>query len=129
MDTNERTNRTIKRKKYMNWLEANKGLRFESHAELWKWSVEKLEQFWETVWEYGEIQSSKPYTCVLEERKMPRANWFPGARLNYAEHIFRNMKEKPALLFRSERVSLREVTWEELKQQTAAVASALKNLE
>ncbi|MCL6617071.1 MAG: acetoacetate--CoA ligase, partial [Anoxybacillus ayderensis] len=69
-------------KKYMNWLEANKGLRFESHAELWKWSVEKLEQFWETVWEYGEIQSSKPYTCVLEERKMPRANWFPGARLN-----------------------------------------------
>ncbi|MBA2878276.1 acetoacetyl-CoA synthetase [Anoxybacillus kamchatkensis] len=115
-------------KKYMNWLEANKGLRFESHAELWKWSVEKLEQFWETVWEYGEIQSSAPYTCVLEERKMPRANWFPGARLNYAEHIFRNMKEKPALLFRSERVSLREVTWEELKQQTEAVASALKKL-
>ncbi|KHF27405.1 Acetyl-coenzyme A synthetase [Anoxybacillus sp. BCO1] len=115
-------------KKYMNWLETNKGLTFESHAELWKWSVEKLEQFWETVWEYGEIQSSKPYTCVLEERKMLRANWFPGARLNYAEHIFRNMKEKPALLFRSERVSLREVTWEELKQQTATVASALKKL-
>ncbi|WP_432199284.1 acetoacetate--CoA ligase [Anoxybacillus gonensis] len=115
-------------KKYMNWLEANKGLTFESHAELWKWSVEKLEQFWETVWEYGEIQSSAPYMCVLEERKMPRANWFPGTRLNYVEHIFRNMQKKPALLFRSERVSLREVTWEELKQQTAAVASALKKL-
>ncbi|ANB61799.1 acetoacetate--CoA ligase [Anoxybacteroides amylolyticum] len=115
-------------KKYMNWLEVKKGLTFDSHAALWKWSVEKLEQFWETVWEYGEIQSSAPYTCVLEERKMPRANWFPGARLNYAEHIFRNMQEKPALLFRSERVSLREVTWAELKQQTAAVASALKKL-
>lgn len=59
---------------------------------------------------------------------MPRANWFPGARLNYVEHIFRNMQEKPALLFRSEHVSVREVTWKELKQQTAAVASALKKL-
>lgn len=59
---------------------------------------------------------------------MPRANWFPGARLNYVEHIFRNMQEKPALLFRSEHVSVREVTWKELKQQTAAFASALKKL-
>ncbi|MBB5323104.1 acetoacetyl-CoA synthetase [Anoxybacillus tepidamans] len=115
-------------KKYMDWLQAKKGLTFDSHAALWKWSVEQLEQFWETVWEYGDVQSSAPYACVLEERKMPRANWFPGARLNYAEHIFRNMQEKPALLFRSERVSLREVTWAELKQQTAAVASALKKL-
>ena len=128
MDANERTNRTIKREKVYELARSKKGLTFDSHAALWKWSVENLEQFWETVWEYCSVQSSAPYTSVLEERKMPRANWFPGARLNYVEHIFRNMQEKPALLFRSEHVSVREVTWKELKQQTAAVASALKKL-
>lgn len=101
----------------------------ETHHALWNWSVEHLEKFWESVWEYCEIKSVTPYRCVLEERKMPGAKWFPGAMLNYAEHVFRNERsDRPALLFRSERVPYREVTWKELKEKTAAVASALKKI-
>ncbi|WP_027409111.1 acetoacetate--CoA ligase [Anoxybacillus tepidamans] len=115
--------------RYMNWLKEKKGLDFKTHRQLWSWSVERLEEFWETVWEYCDVQSSTPYACVLEKRNMPGAKWFPGAHLNYAEHVFRNaQEEKPALLFRSERIPYREVTWKELKEQTAAVASALKKL-
>ncbi|AEH47609.1 acetoacetate--CoA ligase [Parageobacillus thermoglucosidasius] len=116
-------------KRYMNWLKEKKGLAFETHQALWNWSVEHLEEFWETVWEYCEIKSAAPYRCVLEERKMPGAKWFPGATLNYAENVFRNERsDRPALLFRSERVPYREVTWKELKEKTAAVASALKKI-
>lgn len=116
-------------KKYMNWLKKKKGLAFETHHALWNWSVEHLEEFWESVWEYCEIKSVTPYRCVLEERKMPGAKWFPGAMLNYVEHVFRNERsDRPALLFRSERVPYREVTWKELKEKTAAVASALKKI-
>lgn len=67
------------------------------------------------------------YQCVIRT-KNATGKLVSGARLNYVEHIFRNMQEKPALLFRSEHVSVREVTWKELKQQTAAVASVLKKL-
>ncbi|WP_090949780.1 acetoacetate--CoA ligase [Parageobacillus thermantarcticus] len=116
-------------KKYMNWLKKKRGLSLETHHALWNWSVEHLEKFWESVWEYCEIKSVTPYRCVLEERKMPGAKWFPGAMLNYAEHVFRNERsDRPALLFRSERVPYREVAWKELKEKTAAVASALKKI-
>ncbi|QIQ34435.1 acetoacetate--CoA ligase [Parageobacillus toebii NBRC 107807] len=116
-------------KRYMNWLKEKKGLSFETHRQLWNWSVEQLEEFWESVWEYCEVKSATPYRCVLEERKMPGAKWFPGATLNYAEHVFRNERsDRPALLFRSERVPYREVAWKELKEKTAAVANALKKI-
>ena len=114
---------------YMQWLATEKGLYFHSRTELWEWSVTKIEDFWASIWEYFHVQASHPYTSVLVERKMPGAEWFPGARLNFAEHIFRNATtERPALLFRSERHALVEVSWEELSQKVGAVANALRAL-
>jgi acetoacetyl-CoA synthetase len=112
---------------YMQWHEREKGLSFKSLAELWQWSVEKLEDFWASLWEYFHIQASKPYTTVLVERKMPGAVWFPGAELNYAEHVFRNASpDHPALLYSSERQPVTALSWEELRQKVAAVAQALR---
>ncbi len=60
---------------------------------------------------------------------MPGASWFSGAELNYAEHVFRNASsERPALLFRSERHTLREVSWNELATKVGAIAHALREL-
>lgn len=129
MDADRGAYSTVKYKTLYELAKGKKGLAFETHQALWNWSVEHLEEFWETVWEYCEIKSAAPYRCVLEERKMPGAKWFPGATLNYAENVFRNERsDRPALLFRSERVPYREVTWKELKEKTAAVASALKKI-
>ena len=115
--------------KYMHWLEDKKGLRFTTRDALWQWSVDHLEDFWASLWEYFAIKASKPYTTVLEERKMPGASWFQGAELNYAEHAFRNASpDRPAILFRSERHSLREVSWHELTTKVGAVAHALREL-
>src|SRR6266700_776283 len=75
---------------YMHWLERERGLHFSSREDLWHWSVTKLEDFWASLWSYYRILSSQPYTSVLEKRIMPGAAWFPGAELNYAEHVFRN---------------------------------------
>ncbi len=115
--------------KYMGWLADTKGLRFTTRDELWQWSVNSLEDFWASLWEYFSIQSSKTYTTVLVERKMPGASWFPGAELNYAQHVFRNAStDYPALLFRSERHGLREVSWNELTTTVESIASALRDL-
>src|SRR5438105_87266 len=63
--------------KYMQWLERERGLHFANPEELWAWSVDKLEDFWASLWDYFEIQASRDYKTVLVERKMPGAQWFP----------------------------------------------------
>lgn len=112
---------------YMQWLESNKGLHFDDPEKLWEWSVNNLEDFWASQWEYFHIKASKPYNAVLLERSMPGAKWFPGAELNYAEHVFRNAtSSRPALLFQSERQPLVEISWDELYQKVCTVADALR---
>ncbi|GAC1432895.1 MAG: acetoacetate--CoA ligase [Ktedonobacteraceae bacterium] len=114
---------------YMRWLGNTKDLHFATRAALWQWSVDSLEDFWASIWDYFSVKASKPYTTVLVERKMPGASWFPGAELNYAQHVFRNASsERPALLFRSERHTLREVSWDELTTKVGAIAHALREL-
>ncbi len=113
--------------RYMKWLENEKGLSFRSPEELWAWSVNYLEDFWASLWEYYQVKASKPYTTVLEERKMPGAKWFVGAELNYTEQVFRHMAtDHLALIFQSERQPLTEVTWEELRRKVGLIANALR---
>src|SRR6266566_4326900 len=112
---------------FMQWLLREKGLNFQTRNQLWQWSVDHLEDFWASVWQYFHIEASKPYTAVLVERKMPGAKWFPDAELNFAEHVFRNAtSDHPALLFRSERHDTVEVSWRELKQKVGVLARSLR---
>jgi acetoacetyl-CoA synthetase len=116
-------------RRYMQWLEREKGLHFTTPQELWAWSVDKLEDFWVSLWDYFHIKASKPYETVLVERKMPEAQWFPGAQLNYTEHVFRNAtNSRPAALFKSETQPLTEISWDELYQQVRNVAAALRGM-
>ncbi|MDX6379636.1 MAG: acetoacetyl-CoA synthetase [Rubrobacteraceae bacterium] len=120
-------NATISR--YMKWLESEKGLSFNDYGELWEWSVTELEEFWASIWEYFEVKASKPYEKVLGSREMPGTEWFVGAELNYAEHVFRNARpDEPAVLHRSEVRPLGKVTWRELESKVGALAAGLKDL-
>ncbi len=102
---------------------------FETYDELWRWSVEDLEGFWESLWRYCDVQASKPYEHVLGKREMPGAEWFPGAELNYAEHIFRMAAdERPAIVHASELRETSELSWAELRGQTARIAAGLRRL-
>src|SRR4028119_309602 len=76
--------------RYKEWIATEKDLPFEDYTALWEWSVTDLEGFWSSLWEFFDVQSSKPYEAVLGRREMPGAEWFPGAELNYAEHVFRS---------------------------------------
>src|SRR5690554_5274037 len=88
---------------YMNWLQRERNLSFDNYNKLWQWSVTELEDFWESIWQYFNIQAKTPYQSVLTSRKMPGAKWFTGATLNYTEHIFRNRNfEETAIVHTSE---------------------------
>ncbi len=115
--------------RYIKWLEGERGLAFQAYHELWQWSVTDLEHFWASVWDFFNIKASTEYSNVLTDRNMPGADWFAGAELNYAEHVFRNMNdERPAMLYKSEDEQISELGWQELYEKTAALACSLKEL-
>jgi acetoacetyl-CoA synthetase len=100
---------------------------FSSYDELWRWSVEDLEGFWGSLWERFEV-GPRPER-VLARDEMPGAVWFPGARLNYAEQLFRRGRPgATAILHATESSPLAELSWDELRDQTARCAAGLRRL-
>jgi acetoacetyl-CoA synthetase len=114
---------------YMRWLAERRGLSFDSYEELWRWSVEDLEAFWASIWDYFEVQADGEPESVLDSIEMPGARWFAGTRLNYAEHVFAGKDEtETAILHASELRDLGEMSWGELRSRVAAVAGGLRAL-
>ncbi|GAB2744517.1 acetoacetate--CoA ligase [Kitasatospora kifunensis] len=100
-----------------------------SYQELYRWSVDHLEDFWASVWEYFEVAGSRPDPEVLPTRVMPGAQWFPGSRLNWARHLLRKADEgRPALISVTEGGAPVELSWAQLRRQVGAFAASLRDL-
>ncbi|MBP8306875.1 MAG: AMP-binding protein, partial [Burkholderiaceae bacterium] len=115
------------------WLAAERGLHFENYEALWQWSVDDLEGFWGAFWDFAGVISHSPYSRVLAEREMPHAKWFPGATLNYAEHMLAHARRpdaatRPALVFESELQARTEISWARLAAATGALTAGLAGL-
>ena len=118
---------------YRHWLAEHHGLRFADYETLWQWSVDELEAFWATLWDYFQVRGHTPWRQVLDRRVMPGAKWFEGATLNYAEHCLA-AAEKPdadtrlAVISRSETRPRSEMSWSTLAGQVGAVQACLESL-
>ncbi|HEV3001009.1 MAG TPA: acetoacetate--CoA ligase [Solirubrobacteraceae bacterium] len=101
---------------------------FTTYDDLWRWSVDDLDGFWAAIWEHFGVRGS--YDAVLADRSMPGARWFPGARVNYAEHMLRERgrDDQVAIVHRSELRPAAEVTWAELREQVERCATGLRRL-
>jgi acetoacetyl-CoA synthetase len=95
---------------FISWLRRVRGLDFDGYDDLWRWSVTDLDGFWQAIWDFNDIIASARPERVLDGLGgpgtpwfPPELRWFPGARLNYAEHVFRNARTgEVALFYRSE---------------------------
>jgi acetoacetyl-CoA synthetase len=97
---------------------------FDDYEALRQWSVSDLDGFWAAVWETFGVEGS--YEAVLGSRAMPGAKWFPGARLSYAEHLFRGKRDgRVAIRAASELRPLQEWTWGRLRDETARIRAGL----
>ncbi|SMX93933.1 MULTISPECIES: acetoacetate--CoA ligase [unclassified Brevibacterium] len=102
-----------------------------SYDDLWQWSVNDLEGFWGAVWDFFDVIADEPYTEVLADKSMPGATWFPGTRVNYAEHALRaglddSLADEPAIITITEDGNQSETTWRELRRQVGSVAAWLR---
>lgn len=114
-------------RKFADWLGHSRNLQFNDYEAMRRWSVEHLDDFWAAIWEYFDLQTWSPYDCVLANREMPGAVWFPGARINYASHIFRKRRtDAPALVYSGEDRNLEELGWDELERRVRSLANWLR---
>ena len=99
---------------------------FTEYEPLHKWSIDNLENFWATFWDFADIKFSEPYTEIIDELKMPGAKWFQGARLNFAENLLRYRDDQPAIIFKGEVMEPVTITYAELYDEVARLTKSLK---
>jgi len=115
-------------RRFQQQLESNLNLSFGDYEQLHRWSIDSPEQFWEQLWHYTDIRSSQPYTSVLKHGdRFPGAQWFEGAKLNFAENLLRNRSDKTAIVARLENGARRTLSYRELYTQVAQLAAALRS--
>jgi len=97
--------------------------------DLYKFSVEKIEDFWDAMWKFSEIIASKPYDKVVEDLSVfPGTKWFPGARLNFAENLLKYKDQELAFIFQGETKVSKQITYAELNITVARLAKSLKDI-
>jgi acetoacetyl-CoA synthetase len=114
---------------YLDWVNRKNDRRLLTYDDLWRWSVDDLDGFWRSLWDWFEIVASEPHTTVIGDRRMPGTQWFPGARLNWAENLLRHAAdERPAIVSVREQAPPVEMSWAELTAQVASLAAELRAL-
>ncbi len=112
--------------RFMQMVNERFDLAFDDYSQLYQWSVDQLSDFWASVWEFVQIQSSKPYQTVIDAPdRMPGAKWFQGAELNFAQNLLRYRDDRIALIFRGEDRVRRTMTYAQLYDQASRLSAAL----
>ncbi len=103
------------------------GLQLADYPTLHAWSIEQREAFWQAIVDFFDIRLHTPADCVLREGPaMPDAQWFPGATLNFAEHLLRRRDGHPALVAIAEDGSREQLSHAQLAAHVAGLQRALR---
>ncbi len=114
---------------FMTLVNEKYAARVHSYSQLYRWSVEKVPDFWSAVWQYAGIISSHPYDKVVEDlSKFPGAKWFPGARLNFAQNLLRYNDECLGLVSRSEGGVRSRLTYSDLNREVGRVSAWFREM-
>ncbi|MET7417624.1 acetoacetate--CoA ligase [Dactylosporangium sp. NPDC005555] len=116
---------------FLRWLSSERGLEFDDYQTLWQWSVDHPGDFWQAIWDHFEVVAHEAPTAALPDARMPGADWFPGARLNYAEHVLRMpgvAGDDPIVIAYSQTREPVTLTAAELREQVRRAQATLRRL-
>jgi acetoacetyl-CoA synthetase len=115
--------------RFINFINKHYHEKFTDYDGLYRWSIENIPEFWSAFWQFAEIISSKPFDTVVDDlSKMPGAEWFSGARLNFAENLLRFRDDQTALIFKGEGRPCVKKTYAQLYDETARLAKAMRDV-
>lgn len=115
--------------RFIGYVNSRYGKKCSSYDDLYRWSIENAPAFWESVWEFGEMKTSRLYDQVVTNfADMFESRWFVGARLNFAQNLLRFRDERTALIFRSEMKAPVRMSYAALYDQVARMAKSLREM-
>lgn len=115
--------------KFMDFVNKRYEREFHFYKELYNWSIDKIPDFWDSVWNFVGIRASKEYDVVVDDvYKMPGAKWFIGAKLNFAENLLRYRDGRTAFIFKGERQKSSKMSYAELYNTVASLARSLRDM-
>jgi acetoacetyl-CoA synthetase len=115
--------------RFMTLVNEKFGKDFKDYPPLWEWSVNNLEDFWATTWDFIDIKAFQPWDKAIDDpEKMPGAKFFVNSRLNFAQNLLRFKNDRPALIFRGEDSVRRTLTYNQLYDEVAKTSASLKAL-
>ena len=95
--------------------------------ELYQWSCEFPESFWDLFWRYTSIIAERNPTEVLKNGDdFLDSKWFPDARLNFAKNLLSDSSDNPAIVFWAEDRQKSSLSHLELYRQVARLSFWLK---
>lgn len=117
--------------RFMQSVNAQQNLSLNSYRDLYKWSIDNPEKFWEHVWHFCDIKSKKTYSHVQQKSDIIYKNqWFKDSKLNFAENLLKYCQthpdEVPAIIFHSESGERKVLTYEKLYHQVASLSAAMR---
>ncbi|GAB1424909.1 acetoacetate--CoA ligase [Thauera terpenica] len=98
------------------------------YAALQAWSVAHPEQFWVSVWEMGEVVGHRGERVLVDGERMPGAQWFPDAKLNFARNLLRSRDAHDAIVFWGEDRVMKRMSHGELYRAVAHFVAALREM-
>jgi acetoacetyl-CoA synthetase len=101
---------------------------FRDFASLHRWSVHDSEAFWNRVWDFCEVRGTKGGRTLVHGGRMPGAQWFPDAKLNFTQNLLRRFDDAPAIVFWGEDRFRRRMSWAELRAVVSRIAAALADM-
>jgi acetoacetyl-CoA synthetase len=112
---------------FVAWVNKKHNLKINSYTELYKWSIENIPDFWETMWAFADIKASQRYDSIVDDlSKFPGAKWFVGAKLNFAQNLLRYKDAHIAFVFKAETQEPTKITYTELHDNVAGLAKSLR---
>ena len=113
--------------RFMACVSARRNLNLKSHADLYAWSIEQPGEFWSELARFADVHADWGNGPAIENGTlMPGARFFPTAQLNFAENLLRFRDRHPAIVFRNDRGTRRELSYQELHEEVARIAAGLK---
>ena len=112
--------------RFIEAAESTCGISLPDYAALHRWSIEQREQFWTLLWDFCGVRAATRGLVALRDDRMPGAQFFPDARLNFAQNLLRRRDGAEAIVFRDEPGRISRMSWAALYERVHRVACGLR---
>ena len=113
---------------FMRSVNSSRNRDMKTFADVHGYSVREPDNFWSDVWDFCDIRAQTRGDRVLVDRdKVPGAQFFPDAKLNFTQNLLRRNDDTPAMIFRGEDKVGYTVSWRRLNDQVSRLHQAFRD--